>query len=105
VLSSAAGHGMAVSLAGFGDDLELAAIGQGATVVVLDADPAPRRRARAAMAFSSAHPGLLVLLAATSARPAGLAGLPLVGKASADALLQAVARIDNDRRRDQRSSF
>jgi hypothetical protein len=100
VLACAAGKGMAVSLAGSHDDLELAVIGHGATVVVLDADTAPRRRTRAATAFASAHPGVPVLLAATSARPAGLAGLPLVGKASADALLQEAARIDNDRRRE-----
>jgi len=53
MLARAARRGMAMSLVGSGDDLELAAFGHGANVVVLDADVAPRRRTRAASASST----------------------------------------------------
>jgi hypothetical protein len=56
VLARAARRGMPVSLVGSDEDLELAAFGHGANVVVLDADVAPRRRARAATAFASTYP-------------------------------------------------
>jgi DNA-binding NtrC family response regulator len=95
MLARAALRGMTMSLVGFGDDLELAAYGHGASVVVLDADGAPRRRTRAATAFASAHPDVPVLLATTTPATASLAGLPLVGKTSADALLRAVGRVGN----------
>jgi DNA-binding NtrC family response regulator len=95
VLARAARHGMATSLVAPGEDLELAAFGHGANVVVLDADVAPRRRTRAATAFAGTHPEVPVLLATTSPATASLAGLPLVGKASADAVLRAVGRARN----------
>jgi DNA-binding NtrC family response regulator len=95
VLARAARRGMTMSLVGSGEDLELAAFGHGANVVVLDADVAPRRRTRAATAFASTHPDVPVLLATTRPTSASLAGLPLVGKASADALLRAVGRVRN----------
>jgi DNA-binding NtrC family response regulator len=95
VLARAARRGMPVSLVGSDEDLELAAFGHGANVVVLDMDVAPRRRARAATAFASTYPDVPIVLATTSPHTASLAGLPLVGKTSADALLRAVGRVRN----------
>jgi DNA-binding NtrC family response regulator len=95
VLARAALRGMTLSRAASTDDLDLAVLGHGANVVVLDTDVAPRRRARAATAFASAHPDVAVMLATTSPASARLAGLPLVGKTSADAVLQAAGRVGN----------
>jgi DNA-binding NtrC family response regulator len=95
VLARAARRGMATSLVGSGEDLELAAFGHGANVVVLDADVAPRRRTRAATAFASSHPDVPVVLATTSPATAVLAGLPLVGKGSVDAVIRAVRTVRN----------
>jgi hypothetical protein len=77
------------------DDPELAAFGHSASVVVLDADVPPRRCTRSAIAFASTHPDVPVLLATTNPAAATLAGLPLLGKASTDALLRAVGRVGN----------
>ena len=95
VLVRAARRGITTSLVGSGEDLEVAAFGHGANVVVLDADVAPRRRTRAATAFASAHPDVPVLLATSGPTTASLAGLPLVEKGSADAFLRAVRRVRN----------
>jgi DNA-binding NtrC family response regulator len=95
VLARAARRGMTMSLVGSGEDLELAAIGHGASVVVLDADVAPRRRTRVATAFAGTHPDVPVLLATTSPTTASLAGLPLVGKASPDEFLRALDRVES----------
>jgi DNA-binding NtrC family response regulator len=95
MLVRAARRGVTMSLVGSGENLDVAAVGYGANVVVLDADEAPRRRTRAATAFASTHPDVPVLLAATSPAAASLAGLPLVGKVSADAVLRAVGSVTN----------
>jgi DNA-binding NtrC family response regulator len=95
VLARAARRGMATSLVGPSEDLELAAFGHGANVVVLDADVAPRRRTRAATAFASSHPDVPVVLTMSSPATASLAGLPLVAKGSADVLLRAVRSVHN----------
>jgi DNA-binding NtrC family response regulator len=95
VLARAARQGVTMSLVGSGENLDVAAVGHGANVVVLDADAAPRRRTRAATAFASTHPDVPVVLATTSPETVSLAGLPLVGKASADAVLRAVGRVSN----------
>jgi hypothetical protein len=93
VLVRAARRGMTMSLIGSREDLELAAFGHGANVVVLDADDAPRGRTRAAVAFAGTHPDVPVVLATTSPATASLSGLPLVGKESPDAFLHAVGRV------------
>jgi DNA-binding NtrC family response regulator len=95
VLVRAARRGLTTSLVGSAENLDVAALGHGANVVVLDADIAPRRRTRAATAFASTHPEVPVVLATTSPATASLSGLPLVGKASADAVLRAVGRAAN----------
>jgi hypothetical protein len=55
MLVRAARRGVTMSLVGSGENLDVAAVGYGANVVVLDADEAPRRRTRAATAFASTH--------------------------------------------------
>jgi hypothetical protein len=95
VLVRAARRGMTMSLVGSEENLDVAALGHGANVVVLDADVAPRRHTRAATAFASTHPEVPVVLAASSPAAARLAGLPLVGKGSADAVLRAAGRVAN----------
>ena len=89
MLARAARRGVTMSLVGPGENLDVAALGDGANVVVLDADVAPRRRMRSATAFASTHPEVPVVLASTSPATASLAGLPLVGKGSADEVLRA----------------
>jgi len=94
MLVRAARRGVTMSLVGSGENLDVAAVGYGANVVVLDADEAPRRRTRAATAFASTH---RMFLSCSLLRPAAasLAGLPLVGKVSADAVLRAVGSVTN----------
>lgn len=99
VLVRAATLGLSIAHVGSADDLELAAFCHGANVVVLDADGAPWRRSRTASAFASSYPDVVVALAATSPAVAASAGLPLVGKDSAEDLLHEIDRVRQRRLR------
>jgi hypothetical protein len=91
-------RGLPVARAAPGDDLELAAFGHGANVIVLDADRAPRRCARAAATFAGAHPGVMVVLAATTPDASALSGLFTLAKDSAEGLLREVVAAKRGRR-------
>ena len=75
------------------EDPELALVRHAADVFVLDADIAPARGARAALAFAALHPEIPVVVVVEKPTTATVAGLPLLDKwRSAERLVGEIER-------------